>query len=388
MLIAQIVDRVFPTATTLVWNAAEVPPAERFWVVGGTKGPRWMIPAIHQYGLPVLSQWRPYGASSDLKWQLLLCAYRAGQLHRLPNLVSIGISGASTSNWQHLGGNEDRTFIPVIYIGSPGITRKAVVSAIDLHQKIVFGVAKIPLDQGATKNILREAEILTTLATAQPHLAPELLFVDRDRGITVQTAVPGKPVGKHLTTAHLEWLDRLYITDRTTSLQEQAAQLRQRIDRALDLNLNPKSGGTDVRDVQTRVCLPLLDRLLKAIDDPTAVPATWVHGDFAPWNLKWTGNRTLAAIDWEESQPNGLPLYDLLHYYYIQSYLLNRRSNILPKIWRNPLLAEYFSSLNIDYSRFEKLALFYLADIWARSIENNKLDDAAFFITEISQILR
>jgi Phosphotransferase enzyme family len=381
MLIEQIVDRVFPTATTLVWNAAEVPPVERFWVVGGPKGPRWIIPELHQYGLPVLSQWRPYGASSYLKWQLLLCAYRAGQLHRLPNLVSIGISGASTSNWQHLGGNEDRIFIPTIYIGTPGITRKAVVAAIDLQQQTVFGVAKIPLEPGATANIVREAEILTALATAKPDIAPELLYFDRDRGITVQTAVPGKLVGKHLTKAHLAWLDRLYIPDRTTSLQEQSAKLRQRIvgeaslqeTRLPDLPPPPSS---------------LLERLLKEIDDSTAFPATWVHGDFAPWNLKWTGHRTLAAIDWEESQPNGLPLYDLFHYHYIQSYLLSRKSNILSKIWGNPLLAEYFSSLNINYSRFEKLALFYLANIWARSIENNKLDDAAFFITEISHILR
>jgi Phosphotransferase enzyme family len=373
LLIEQIVDKVFPKGTMLVWKAEEVPIEERFWVIGGTKGPRWVIPQIQQYGLSVLRQWQPYGASSHFKWRSLLVAYAFRQLHRFPSIISIGISGASSSNWQHLGGNADQTFIPIIYIGTPGATRKAVVSLIDSQRQIVVGVAKIPLEKPATVNILREAEILTCLASAKPDLAPKILFVNQVQGIAVQTAVPGKLVGKYLTKAHIEWLTRLCINGQETSLQEKAAILRERIGHLLDTDQNTKA---------------LLERLLKDIDDPTAYPSTWIHGDFAPWNLKWMENQTLAAIDWEEAEPNGLPLYDLLHYHYIQSYLLKRKPNIQQEIWRNPLLTQYFHSLNIDYAKYENLTLFYLADLWLRSTENSKWDDAAFFLTEISHILR
>jgi hypothetical protein len=216
-LIEQIVKKVFPKEATLVWNAKEVSLEDRFWIISSSKGSRWLIPQASIYGLPVLSQWQPYGTLSQVKWRFLLAAYGTQQLHHLPGITPIGVLRSRTGDWNHLGGHQNQAFIPVIYIGTPGSTRKAVVSLTDVQQQVVVSVAKIPLEESATVNILREAETLASLTLAKPGVAPKPLLVNQDLGIAVQSAIPGRLVEKRLTKAHIQWLDRLSIPDQITS---------------------------------------------------------------------------------------------------------------------------------------------------------------------------
>lgn len=45
-----------------------------------------------------------------------------------------------------------------------------------------------------------------------------------------------------------------------------------------------------------------------------------IHGDFAPWNLLWDGRKWF-LIDWEESEPDGPPFYDIFHFF-VQSHII------------------------------------------------------------------
>lgn len=371
-LISKIIRKVFPANSTVVWNADEVIPEERFWVIGSKKGPRWIIPQNPNLSVSILQQWRPYGAFSCLKWRFLLAAYCAGQLHRLPGIVSIGVSGATANNWKHFGGTEQQRFIPIIYIGTPSLTRKAIVSLVDKASFKWVGIAKVPLESQAVDNILREAETLTRLESEKPDLAPQSLFIDREQGIAVQTPLTGKPTtNTSLTKSHLEWLSRLYISGKQTSLQEQTDKLKQRLG-ALN--------GID-REMKT-----LVSKLLETLEDPTLLPCTWVHGDFTPWNIKWSDSRKLVVVDWEEARPKSLPLQDLFHYQYIQSCFLKPNKNLLDETWKKPIVIEYLQSWGIDRSRYEKLAQFYLAEECIRRLEKDDHDYAAFLVAEISQI--
>jgi hypothetical protein len=47
------------------------------------------------------------------------------------------------------------------------------------------------------------------------------------------------------------------------------------------------------------------------------------HGDFAPWNIRRSGNQWM-VIDWEKASPHGPPLWDLLHYEIHEEILVNR----------------------------------------------------------------
>jgi hypothetical protein len=50
------------------------------------------------------------------------------------------------------------------------------------------------------------------------------------------------------------------------------------------------------------------------------------HGDWAPWNMLWTGGDWV-LIDWEEASDNALPFYDICHYL-VQSHTLLGRPTL------------------------------------------------------------
>ena len=50
---------------------------------------------------------------------------------------------------------------------------------------------KVPLAEGAKQAILREADMLATLAEEKYDCAPRLLYLNRELGIATQTFIPG-----------------------------------------------------------------------------------------------------------------------------------------------------------------------------------------------------
>lgn len=376
--IPEIIEHLFAAKLPLAEVPEEIAVDDRFWVISGDHGPRWIIPYRPQWGLPVVQQWRPYGATSALKWAVLKQAYALGQLHRLPNVRLIGVAGAASCDWQHLGYTDRQALVPSIYIGTPGSTRKAVVTLVNPQQSAIVGVAKIPLGNLAQDNILREAGVLTQLAAAHPGLGPRCLFADLAKGLMVQEVLLGRPVERRLTSAHLQWLTQLHHPSHRTSIQTQAKVLAQRF--AQVESLAPEAH-------------KLLGRALLNLNDTQPLPLTWVHGDFAPWNLKWVPrmgsapNRTLVAVDWEDAQPEGLPLYDLFHYQYMQSYLFQSRRSALTALRQDSRVNAYLQGQGISETQFAQLALYYLIDMWVQSTSRCKVGDAHFFKTEAQSMM-
>lgn len=353
LFIEKTIRKVFSEDLLLTWDVPNNLPLEnRFWVISNAGDPRWLVPHNPKYGLAVLKQWRPYSTSSYLKWQLLLVVYQAGELHRLPGVVPIGISASTAKYWGCIGYQNNQTLIPSIYIGTPGATRKAVVSLVDATTYEITSIAKFSLETMAEITILREADILTHLIAEKPGLSPHLLYVNEQRGISIQTALEGRHVSPPLSQAHIKLLSHLSQPGALISLQQHVHPLKQRLKKLKCMAENSAQHITD--------------QAIKLMDDPTPLTATWVHGDFAPWNLKWVDRQTLAAVDWEDSQPYGLPLYDLFHYQYIQSHLLKTRKNILDLTWKHPLVSRYVKYLGIDRTQYNRLALYYLTDMWIK----------------------
>lgn len=372
-LISGIIRNIFSAKSTIAENPVEVQPSNRFWIISSPKGPRWIIPQNYNYGLPILTRWQPYNLSARVKWQLLMTAYRVGQLGKLPGVSPIGISEEATTSWEHFGCNNREKLIPIIYIGTPGKTRKAVIFLVNIDNRELVGIGKTPLESMAGGNIIQEAETLVRLASEKPGLAPKLLFLDMENGRSLQSAITGAPTERKLTKAHLEWLSCLEIPGGETSLSKQVESLKLRLAQARGIDEEVKS---------------LLNRLWEIIDDPTPLPSTWVHGDFAPWNLKWVADKKISAVDWEEARCNGLPLQDLCHYLYIQSYLFHTNTNVVDVMGNHPLILDYLKSLGIVGEISEKLVSFYLAETWLNSIQKGDLAYAAFLNTEIAKMLQ
>ncbi|WP_299414888.1 phosphotransferase [Acaryochloris sp. IP29b_bin.148] len=375
LFIEKIICQVFSEDLSLTWdNSHDLPLENRFWLISSANEPRWLVPHNPKYGLSVLQQWRPYSTASYLKWQLLLMAYRAGKLHRLPGTIPVGIAAPTAKYWKCMGYPNEQHLVPTIYIGTPGVTRKAVVSLVNSETNEIASIAKYSLGRMAEKTILREADILTHFIAEKPGLSPHLLYVNEQTGISVQTALEGRHVSKPLAQAHIDLLSSLSRPGITLSLQQHVDQLNQRLQTLKDrVEVSARQMG---------------EAVLKQIDDPTPLTATWIHGDFAPWNLKWVDRQRLVAVDWEDARPDGLPLYDLFHYQYIQSHLLRARKNILDLTWKHPVVSRYLGFLGIDRLQYNRLALYYLTDMWIKSLERNKTADGNFFKQEISYTLQ
>ncbi|MBW1975516.1 MAG: aminoglycoside phosphotransferase family protein [Deltaproteobacteria bacterium] len=376
-LIADIISKVFPARSPLVWEADEVPPEDRFWIIPGKEGPRWIVPQNPRYGWPVLRQWRPYDLTSRVKWAALMAAYRTGQLGMVPGVVAVGVSGASDRNWGYLSWISERRPVPLIYVGTPGPTRKTVAHLVDKATCRTVGVVKIPLGVRAAENILHEAEMLQRLDKEKPGMAPRLQYVDRVTGISVQDSITGRLTSRRLTQAHLNWLRRLQAPGTETSLKKQSESLMEQL--------------THIERLE-EATRRLLENLLDQLDDPTPLPAAWVHGDFAPWNLKWVEEEKLVAVDWEEARPSGLPTTDLIYFHVIQDFLFcdelpDKAWQPLQGIVNSHLVRAYLGSLRVTDSLANSLVLFALVELLIRRMAmlNGTFDPFSKYLKKLIQ---
>ena len=313
LLIKKAIAGVFPSGSELAENSFDVPLKERFWLIPGKDGPRWLIPQERKFGLLVFQQWSPYRLDSIVKWKILYAIYSAGRFGMLPGVRALGISGCSKNNWEHIGWRKETRPVPVIYFGTPCKTRKLVTLFFDSITSKLCIIVKMPLSKLASRTIKREFKILGDLQKRKVNIAPRPLHFDKKTGIACQSAINGRPTGRNFTILHRMFLESLRLSNKTISIYEKSLQLQKQLELTSLLNPSLKL---------------ILNKLLKDCKDSTQFLPVYVHGDFSPWNIKKLENGALVAFDWEMGDPNGLPVYDISFFFLIQSYLFNEKFNL------------------------------------------------------------
>ena len=332
-LTKKVVQKIFPAGSEISKNPLEVPPEDRFWLIPGQNGPRWLIPQEKKYGISVFQQWHPYNIFSRIKWKILYLAYYTGRLGLIPEVKLIGIARNSKKVWTQFDWDRKSVPIPIIYFGTPCSTRKAVAILIDSINLQPCIICKVPLADLAEESIKREYNILRYLKKNNPGVAPTPILLDKESGASVQEAIIGSPLSRTFSSLNWRFLEQLAFSNNTTSVFEQSQRL-----------LNSLSE-TDRLKSKTKI---YLERLLKECNDTTPLPQICVHGDFAPWNIKKIENGSLMAFDWERGDINGLPVYDFFYFFIIQSYLFNDKLNLnrifklLPESKKKIPLAQIF----------------------------------------------
>jgi hypothetical protein len=312
-LIEKAVEKIFPIGSKFSQNPLEVPLEDRFWLIPGKNEPRWLIPQEKKYGLPVFQQWRPYALSSRTKWKILYTAYCTGQMGLIPGVQAIGISWNNKNQWQHLGWDRESMPAPVVYFGTRCRAHKAVailVDSINLRPSIVV---KAPLSESAAKSIIHEYNILCYLEQKKPGIAPKPIFSDNVSGIATQEAIIGRTLGRKFTKKHWGIMEELIMSNSHTTVTAQSQKLLLKLSIMNGLELSTKN---------------LLMCLLEESFDSSSLPIAFVHGDFAPWNIKKIRNDSLMVFDWEMADLSGLPLYDFFYFFLMQSYLFNDKLKI------------------------------------------------------------
>jgi thiamine kinase-like enzyme len=142
-------------------------------------------------------------------------------------------------------------------------------------------------------------------------VAPKPIFVDRSQGIAVQEVIKGEQSGYKFTHKHEAYLMKLKARDgRRTNIRIEAQKLVKRVSRVKNTNQSL------VRNINEFV-----DMLEENFD----LPIVHGHGDFKPWNIIQDKSGSIVAVDWEFSEANQIAGMDIIHYFYEENILKNKK---------------------------------------------------------------
>lgn len=291
-----LVRRVFPPDCEIV-PAGSVPEAQRFVLISGDDGPRWIAPLTWGLSQKVLRQWSPINSLSRAKWRIAMVAHRFHCIERIPGAVVIGVANLDYSAWSKMGLTSSEDVVPIIYVARPSTTQKAVVSLISIESGKVDCVVKVALGALAWPSIQQDHTNLQTVERLCPRLAPRPLGLFPNFGMSSQEWVTGE-ISLRLSekSAH-DFLMMLWMPKRTT-LRDLAQRFHRRFD-----------------TLPRRETADQFERMFDSIRCDDQVPSAFYHGDFVSWNLICQGNGLRRAIDWEFGDCDGVPLLDLFHFF-------------------------------------------------------------------------
>ena len=323
---------------------------------------RWLLPASHPEIGRTLAGWAPYRLWSRAAWAAVRAASRFGRMANIPGASVMQVSGTQSADWGLLGWRGCEPPIPVVYLGTPGPRRKAVVHLVDAASGRCKAVVKVPLTDEAKGAILHEAEVLNALDAERYELAPRLLHSDWARGIATQSYVEGQPASRKLTADCWQLLLTLQLPGESTSLAAHAA-----------------IWSREIACVEHDAAGRLLADTIHELHDNSALPTCWEHGDFTPWNIKRLPEGGCALLDWEEAQRRGLPLQDAFHFLHMQDFLFEARPTLhAAEVWSG---ADEWS---ITLEQCRKLEIAYLVGAYLKCVRRHNRERARFVMNSLT----
>ena len=341
------------------------PRDHEFLVVPAKGTPRWFLPSGYPTIDPAAAGWSPYRTTSRWKWAVIRVAHRAGCLAGLPGSGRVNIA-AGEIDWRAVGCKGKSSPVPLVYVGTPSPSRKAVIHLVNPDSRVCEAIVKVPLTEAAKAAILCEADVLEILADENYLCAPRLLYVDRTQGVTTQTFLAGKVGGRKFTDAHKAALRSLMLTGEYTTLAGHAIEWQQQLEHILDSQ-------ADCRIITAAMC---------QLEDAGPLPACWVHGDFAPWNTRYCGDGTVALVDWEDAQRSGLPLQDAFHFFHMQDYLFGAR----PTAHADDVQS-LATAIGVSPQQCHKLEIAYLAYSYLRRREIGESQHCDYLLAMLRVVL-
>lgn len=293
--VEELVTRIFPPGCKIV-SARSVPEAQRFVVIPGEDGPRWIAPADWHLSREVLRQWSPITPLSRAKWRIVMAAHRLHCLGRVRGAKVVGIANLEGDAWSKMGLTASVNVMPVVYIARPSTTQKAVVSLVSFESGDVDCVVKVALGSLAWPSIMRDYVNLQTIEQLHPRFAPKPLGLFPDLKMSSQEWISGE-TNLHPPEKSTHDVLMMLWQPRQTTLRDLAQRFHCRF------NALPR-----------RDCTGKLERMFDSILCDDRVPSAFYHGDFVSWNLIRQDNGVCRAIDWEFGDCDGAPLLDLFHF--------------------------------------------------------------------------
>jgi len=284
-----------------------------FAIVPGFEDARWFLPldAGNISAEAFQRLYSPYRPGARLKSVAVRAAARAGLPFWYRDHVYVAQRTTSPLESKLEEVLETSPIRLGLFAGAPELQKPTFVVLDTAGKALAF--AKIAIKDRARANLEREKRTLLHLARTpgQHLLAPRLLFegVIDEKQVTLQTPLEGRHGPSRLSDSHQRFLDSLFGSQkRSAGSTEFVGSLTEGIDSLESPEERKFLGG-------------ILARLRPGLDS-LHVQTTVVHGDFAPWNLRYSRDR-ISAFDWERSSVEGIPLVDALQHELQVGFLLH-----------------------------------------------------------------
>ncbi len=244
---------------------------------------KWLLPT--RWPARAIASWRPYSRWSQLKWFVLKVVFNA----RLSRLLRLGKTILVKPDGHQVA----------ILVGNNPDARVAIIFIAGEHSAIL----KVGLNRSGLERIRKGFKAHEKLMSYDlPHLP--LIYMNENENYCLQSKLVGLPSGSTFSLAHISFLEAVPLTSETTYTKELQNLLQL-------ISSSPQSQTLcELFTKQPQIDFPFMN--------------TITHGDFAPWNLLIQSNGSIVAFDWELSEINGLPLYDLVFFHISTAYHLHR----------------------------------------------------------------
>jgi hypothetical protein len=344
--------------------------SDLYFVVPGNNGPRWLIPAASRGAASVLSAWRPYSLTGRAKWLAIQMAARAGIVRLLPSVSSLSISRGTTRRWFDRCGIAAQPGQMVIMVGNPSPDRKLTVFLLNAAGHIA-AVLKVGLTPGGRLSAVHEAEVLRELERFR--WAPDFLAVFPDLGAAAQKYVHGTQPDRGFRPEYLDLLCSLPLSGSCLNLTDAAG--------AMERRLRPFA------DELHGIAPDLLHRCISWLNVDKDIPTMLVHGDFVPWNIRKTSEFGYVLVDWEWADFAGLPLHDLLHFYFSVNRYLGQMSGGYTAIRELSVCKEYLTRMDLDTALLPQFAIMYLLEQLASHSEHRDPAGRSYILNQLKAVI-
>ena len=294
----------------------------------------------------ILKEWRPYGAAARAFWMGIRAAEQLGMAALLPRAGRALVPADAGTQFLTGIGIGESGGLPAILVGNSVSTRKLLVF-LQVGDECRPVVAKVPLTPVARVSIETEAAALRRLDGN--HRTPRLLHFSASHGATVQEYLTGRLGSRNCKPRYIRMLLEFVRRDEKLTLRDRAEGLAARLHAAEEYGRHAAA----------------IDAALEYMDCDAHVDSALVHGDFAPWNIRELPDGACTLIDWELARWDGIALFDLCHFYYMQCLLFSHDTLFYEKMLREGAYRNYCRPLGISQALLPRRGAAFLLEMMA-----------------------
>ena len=270
---------------------------------------RWMIENDCNL-VKVLKDWKPYKKSSNIIWQIFIIFLRLNLLKYIPftNFKKIKISSDIFNFYK----NKLDAISLCIYIGrETKHSHKATIFVFDKKNQKCISLIKLALKKKSRESIKKEFSVLSKLNNISNFSVPKAYYLNKSNKYFIQEYLSGESNSLELNNEHYAFQAKLKNNKKFLDFVNLKKYLLRSYKKIRLLNQSSL-----IKDIESALELKIWNEKINSVK---------IHGDFAPWNIKfYKKSKKIFVYDWEEFNSSFLPFYDLIYYKASTKNFLNK----------------------------------------------------------------